>query len=232
MFEHYVFDLDGTIIDSAADLAAAVNHTLAQLGLAPQPESTIVGFVGNGVRKLVERSLAAASGSPDTAQTDRALEIFLPRYADHLLDRTVAYPGVRETLLELHRRGATLSVLTNKPRVHAASILEGLALARCFAAVLGGEDLPTRKPDPLGVNRLIESSGTSRAATLMIGDSPVDVATAHAAGIDACAVTWGFSPRAELAASAPRFLVEKPQEILGLTPEKGAWSSGRPRGAS
>jgi len=191
---------------------------LAELGLEPQPKATIIGYVGNGVRRLVERTVRVAGGSSDGPLVGDALGIFLARYGAHLLDTTVAYPGIAAVVTRLREAGVELSVATNKPEAMALEILTGLGLAEAFAAVLGGDSLQTHKPDPAIVHTLVQRAGVPRGQTLLVGDSPVDVATARAAGVAVCAVTWGLTPAAVLLAEGPDFAVSRPQELLELRP--------------
>src|SRR5215470_16631137 len=140
-YEHVVFDLDGTLIDSLADLAAAVNHVRDQLSLAPLPAAAVRDCVGEGARLLVERAL----GPDNREHWGEGLRSFLEYYGVHLLDHTLAYEGVADALTTLKARGVVLSVLTNKPEAMSRNILAGLGLLPLFAAVLGGDSLATRK---------------------------------------------------------------------------------------
>ncbi|MEW6272084.1 MAG: phosphoglycolate phosphatase [Thermodesulfobacteriota bacterium] len=215
-FRHLIFDLDGTLIDSAADLAAAANATLEEIGLPRQDARQITGFIGEGARRLVERSLLAAGGPADQASIDAALAIFLARYAEHMLDTTVPYPGIPALLERLHAAGVLLSVSTNKPQALSMQILADLGLAEHFAAVIGGDSLPRRKPDPACVRLLVERAKVPLEETLLVGDSLIDVATARAASVPVCAVAWGVTARATLEAAGPDYLVERPDEIVAL----------------
>lgn len=216
-FRHIIFDLDGTLIDSAGDLVASSNHVLETLGLVRLPAETIIGFVGDGVRKLVERCLTEATGDvvPE-ARIARGLALLVEHYAAHLLDSTRLYDGVAEVLPELRARGALLSVATNKHEAMARTILLGLGVADVFASIMGGDSLPTHKPDPGIVYELARRTGLAVRETVLVGDSLVDVATARASGVHACAVTWGFARPHVLRAAAPDFLMDRPGELLGL----------------
>jgi phosphoglycolate phosphatase len=186
-----VFDLDGTLIDSSADLAAAVNATLARIApeAPPLPLERIRSFVGHGAGTLVERTLAEA-GLPLRAED--VLPVFLDVYGAHLLDRTRLYPGVAEALRDLE--GYRLAVLSNKPGDMCRAILEGLGVARLFTRICGPEDVPARKPDPAGLRRLMEEAGARAEDTAMVGDSPVDVRTGRAAGVLTVGVSYGLDP--------------------------------------
>ncbi len=198
-----VFDLDGTLIDSARDLANSVNAALEHMGRPPLDHHIIAGFVGNGAPMLVRRSLAVENGvPPDEIHDDElatAYSFFLDHYREHKLDFTSAYPGVLESLPVLQRgpNGSErkLAVLTNKPVRPARAICEGLGMAACFFRVYGGDSFPLKKPDPLGIRTLIEEAQARPEETLMIGDSKVDVLTARNAGAWALGCQFGFGPQ-------------------------------------
>lgn len=187
-YRHFVFDLDGTLIDSRQDLADAANAMLASYGAAPLPLPAIVAMIGEGARLLVTRALQRA-GTP--ADVDEALARFLDAYDQRLTATTHLYDGVAATLARLHDAG-TVSVLTNKPQRATDAILAGLGIGRLVAAAIGGDTTHGRKPEPQGLRALMARAAVPPEQTLMIGDSWVDVATATAAGIDACLVTYGF----------------------------------------
>jgi phosphoglycolate phosphatase len=210
-YDHLVFDLDGTLVDSREDLVAAVQHMLRQLDVPPLPAEEIVGYVGEGARRLVEKSLAATEPELD----DTGLGIFRTYYAEHLLDRTVAYPEVPETLARLAAAGRVLSVLTNKPEAMSRALLQGLGLLDRFLNVIGGDSLATRKPDPSGLLQLVAESEIPAEQTLLVGDSPIDLATARAAGVSFCGVMWGFFPE-RLRAVHPERSVARPLELLAV----------------
>lgn len=205
-FAHVVFDLDGTLVDSGADLAAAANHVLRSLGRAALPTSTLVGYVGDGARMLVARALG---GEGDV---DDALARFLTYYGRHLLDATRAHRGVPELLAALAARGVVIDVLTNKPAAMSAAILEGIGLRGYVREVLGGDSLASRKPDAAGLDRLCRSANVPRERVLLVGDSPVDLETARAGRVAFCGVTWGLAPE-RLRAAAPPCLVDDPAAL-------------------
>jgi phosphoglycolate phosphatase len=222
-----VFDLDGTLIDSAQDLCNSVNAALAHVGRTPLADPAIAGFVGNGAPMLVRRSLAAA----DHIQIDRVdpdlhartYAFFLDYYRAHKLDFTYAYEGVLDSLHALHELhnadvGSTsptriMAVLTNKPVRPARGICEGLGLAGYFLHIYGGDSFPLKKPDPLGLRTLMSEVGASPEETAMIGDSQVDVQTARNAGVWCVGCTFGFGDDTLTAASPenqPDILVDSP----------------------
>jgi phosphoglycolate phosphatase len=207
-----VFDLDGTLVDSSRDIAAAANAALARLapGTAAIPLESVLSFVGEGARLLVERCLGYAGLG---LSADEVLRVDLECYAERLLDTTHLYPGVTEALDAL--AGTSLAVLTNKPGDFSRSILAGLGVAPRFARIWGAGDVPSRKPDPEGLLRLVAELGASAAETWMVGDSATDVEAARAAGVRAAGVTWGFHPGA-LRAAGPDILIDDPRALASL----------------
>lgn len=209
-----VFDLDGTLVDSSRDLAAATNAALERVapGRPPIPLDVVCSFVGEGARLLVERSLrhAGLEESPDDV-----LPVFFECYSERLLETTRLFPGMEEALGGLE--GRTLAVLTNKPGPFSRRILEGLGVASRFARIWGAGDVPERKPDPSGLRRLVDELGSTTAATWMIGDSAVDARTARAAGVRMAGVTWGLDP-AGLREEGPDRMLHDPAELSELLP--------------
>lgn len=186
-----VFDLDGTLVDSHLDIANAANALVEELGGARLSEDAIVAMVGEGAALLVRRALEAAGLDP---ATPAALDRFLSLYEYRLLDHTAVYSGTIELLDRLGSR-APLSVLTNKPQRPTEAILEGLELRARFGDVIGGDTRFGRKPDPAGLLHLAGAAGVPPANVLMVGDSPIDLHTARAAGTRVCLVRYGFGFR-------------------------------------
>jgi phosphoglycolate phosphatase len=183
-----VFDLDGTLIDSRRDLADAANALIVEGGGQPLPVEAITAMVGEGAPLLVRRALKAAGLDLDIRI---ALPRFLQHYDERLLVHTRLYDGTREALEALARR-ATLAILTNKPQRPTERILDGLAIATFFRWTIGGDTRHGRKPDPAGLQYLITAAGADAAATVMVGDSAIDLRTARAAGTRICLVRYGF----------------------------------------
>src|ERR1035438_8214510 len=196
-----IFDLDGTLIDSEQDLIHATNAMLGELGRPELPPKTISGFIGHGAPKLVARAIGS---SVDQEQHSQALQIFLRIYEAHKLDRTRAYPSVREALEKSFP--SPMAVLTNKPAEISNSILRALNLARYFRLIYGGDSFPTKKPDPQGANAVLAEFAVPPTAALFIGDSEVDVETARNAGMFAAAVNYGFGVHDRTAAPADIYL--------------------------
>jgi phosphoglycolate phosphatase len=186
-----VFDLDGTLVDSHGDLADATNALLTELGSSPLSPGVVTSLVGEGAAVLVRRALERAGLDPDTPN---ALERFLVHYDARLLDTTRPYPGMVETVEALRGR-YRLAVLTNKPARPTLQILRGLGMDALFSDVIGGDSAHGRKPDPAGLLDLVARAGVTPLETLLVGDSPVDLATARRAGTHICLARYGFGYR-------------------------------------
>lgn len=185
--ELLVFDLDGTLVDSELDLANSVNATLEKIGRRPLPVELIASYIGQGVTVLIGRALGTEA-NPDLIE--RATEIFLSHYREHMLDHTATYPGVREALAELD--GRKMAVLTNKPVRFSREMLKGLGLSDRFLQIYGGNSFESKKPDPVGLHRLMEETEVPASRTMMIGDSISDVLAGRNAGAWTCGVNYGF----------------------------------------
>ena len=209
MTELVIFDLDGTLIDSKQDLVDATNATRVHMGLAPLSSDLVASYIGNGAPLLIRRALGMdATGE----QVEEGLRFFLRHYSKHMLDQTVLYPGVREAMDELKSAGVPIAVLTNKPTVASVAIVDALGLGEHFFRVYGGDSFPAKKPDPAGIDGLIAQAKVAREATIMVGDSDVDVKTARNARVRACGVTFGLRPET-LVSEPPDFLVNDMREL-------------------
>jgi phosphoglycolate phosphatase len=182
-----VFDLDGTLIDSRRDITTAINRIRGRYGLPPLELEEVVGMVGEGARVLIERAFA---GLP-AERLDEALVLYLAAYREVCLDETCPYPGVPEMLAAL-AAVYPLALLSNKGEELSRLILAGLGLDSCFREVMGGDSLPSRKPDPAGLRLLAERLGVPVDSLLLVGDTRIDAETAHAAGCPFALVEWGF----------------------------------------
>jgi phosphoglycolate phosphatase len=224
-----VFDLDGTLIDSAQDLCNSVNATLHQFGHAALNDTEIAGFIGDGALMLVRRAFAKAYGGPvDEDFIQSAYPFFLDYYRAHKLDFTYAYEGVLEALAALknlshldHQPGLparTMAVLTNKPVRPAQDICTALGMAPYFLRIYGGNSFTTKKPNPEGLLALMAEAGAAPEQTVLIGDSHVDVLTARNAGAWAIGCTFGLAPES-LVSAQPDVLVDSPADwTAALTP--------------
>lgn len=198
-----IFDLDGTLVDSAPDLTAALNAALADAGRPAVDPATVRHLVGHGARALIERGLALSGGGGE-AEIARALPVFLAHYGAHVADGTRPYPGCAAALDRLAARGATLGICTNKPVALSVALIAALGWSERFAANLGGDSLAVRKPDPAPLLATIAAAGGDLATSVFVGDTAVDVATARAAGVPVIVCAFGFAdrPAAELGGDA------------------------------
>lgn len=203
-----IFDLDGTLIDSAPDLHAAVNRMLGDLGLAPLSLPEVRRMVGDGAGALISRVLAARGVDP--ALQPQALRAFLSCYAEDPVKHTKVYPGVREALVRLGEAGLGLSLCTNKPEAPTREVLKRLELASHFVQVVGGDTFPFRKPDPRVLQHLLGDTPAQQA--VLVGDSEVDAATASAAGMPFVLVSYGYH-RSALAEISRDALLD---DLMGL----------------
>src|SRR5258706_9640309 len=186
-FACVAFDLDGTLVDTGPDLTASLNHALVQLGRPPVAEASVRVMVGHGARRLLERGLAA-SGEMNEALVEEGFPLFLDYYAAHICDRSVPFDGIERTMDALSEGGVSLAICTNKPEALTWLLLDALGWRDRFAAVVGGDSLPQRKPDPAPLHAAILRAGGGSAA--FVGDSITDTATARAAGIPCVAVSF------------------------------------------
>jgi len=210
-----LFDLDGTLVDTLLDIAAAMNHVLAEFGCPIHPAKAYRGFVGHGVRELVTRALPATEGQP----IDAAAAAFLAYYDAHLVDHTRPFPGIPALLQALAGRGTRLAILSNKPDAQTQRIATTLLHATPFEIVRGQREGVPAKPDPVAALEMAAALGLEPERCTFVGDSPVDIETARNAGMCCIAVTWGYADRDVLAVTWPRTLadtVAKLAEALAL----------------
>jgi len=205
-----IFDLDGTLIDSAQDLAISMNATRTHFGLSPLDPALIYSFVGNGAAVLVKRAMGEGASQ---SLLDEALSYFLRYYRVHALEHTRFYPGVREAVEQLSAQGHMLSILTNKPVRISRDILAALGVAPLFHRIYGGDSFSAKKPDPIGITTLLADANVAAGDAILVGDSGVDIQTARNAGIRSCGVAWGFQPEA-FTAIPPDLLIQHPEELL------------------
>src|SRR5215468_8500013 len=190
-----IFDLDGTLIDSAPDLHRSLNAVLAEQGRAAVPLASIRAMVGDGAARLVERGFADTGAAVAPAALPGLVQRFLLHYSAGQHALTHPFPGVIDTLAVLHEQGCRLGVCTNKPYGPTMEILDLLGLSRFFGAVTGGDSLPVRKPDPGHLLGTLDLLGAAAERAVMIGDSANDVAVARAAGVPALLVRYGYTTR-------------------------------------
>jgi len=208
-----IFDLDGTLVDSRIDLANSVNAMLRNFDKAELPNEVIASYIGDGAPMLVRRAL----GDPDDESfVNKALEFFLLYYREHKLDYTFVYDGIKESLdaIQNSRNGnpAKMAVLSNKPVYPSRAIVEALGLGRYFFQVYGGNSFHTKKPDPAGVHALLQEAQVQPLEAAIVGDSEIDVLTAHNSGIYSVGVKYGFAPHT-LETVPPDVLIDTPHEL-------------------
>lgn len=190
-----VFDLDGTLVDTAPDLMDSLNHSLAVGGLGAADPTGFRTHLGQGGKALIERAFAMARRALPAAEHERLYELFLEHYGANLPGRSVPYPGVLDAIARLEAAGYLLAICTNKTEGFSRRLVEGLGMARHFAAICGQDTFAFRKPDPRHLVETIAKAGGDPERALMVGDSRTDIDTAKAAGIPVVAVDFGYTDR-------------------------------------
>lgn len=209
-----IFDLDGTLLNTIADLAQSANYALGRQGYPVRAEAECRSFVGNGINKLLERALPPAARTPENVA--KLKTEFMVHYDAHNADLTVPYPGIETLLKTLDQLHMKMAVLSNKYQAATERLVKHYFPQIPFAAVIGQrEDRPV-KPNPLGVEEILSATGVNKNDALYVGDSDVDIQTARNAGVSVCAVSWGFRDRSVLEAHAPDFIADTPLEILTM----------------
>jgi len=212
-----LFDLDGTLVDSAPDLALALNKTLQDLNFAEFDESTIRCWVGNGAKVLIERALLNTSESNkqlDPALVNDALAIFLRHYQDCLCLKSALYTDVKEGLMILKASGFRLAIITNKAEAFITPILVELGIGGLFEILIGGDTLPEKKPHPAQLNYALQQLKVSAEQCLMIGDSKNDILAAKAANIASVGLTYGYNYGEDITVYQPDFCFDSFGEFL------------------
>jgi phosphoglycolate phosphatase len=202
-----IFDLDGTLVDTRRDLANAVNHALKQMGRKEIDLETMTGYVGDGIRKLLERAL----GNADDNELEIARQYFRPFYFDHLVDFSNPYPGMIEVLE--YFSGTKKAVLTNKPQEFTEALLQRLEICGYFEMIIGGQPNLKLKPDPEAVLKILHHFHAAPSRAIIIGDSENDILAGKATMIKTCAATYGFRPPEKLLALEPDFVIYCPLEL-------------------
>ncbi|KAG0752740.1 hypothetical protein G6F68_010564 [Rhizopus microsporus] len=208
-----VFDLDGTLVDSAADIAEALNRTLEDIGVARVPETTVLGWIGDGVRRLVEQAVHAAGREVDLAAV---MPVFMVHYRECLLRSPRLFDGVAEALAQLRARNVPLAICTNKPEALVPPLLQHLGIGDAFALVLGGDSLPQRKPSGEPLRHIAAHFGVPVDACLMVGDSLTDYRAAEEAGMPIALVRYGYPRGLDLATAHAVAVIDDLRELPGL----------------
>jgi phosphoglycolate phosphatase len=204
-----MFDLDGTLADTGQDLADAVNHTRAHFNLEPLPEALVYSHVGRGVEHLLRCSLPEDSAD----RFQEVMRVFLARYENHLLDKTVLYPGVHEVLN--YFREKRRAVVSNKIHRLTVAVLRGLGVEKQFHAILGGDSAVEKKPHPALIRDALNRFGILPAHALIVGDGDTDVEAGRRAGVVTCGVTYGLGNKEGLIAAQPDVLIDDLAELSG-----------------
>ncbi len=212
-----LIDLDGTLVDSAPDLAFCVDETLKQLGLPPQGLERVRDWVGNGVEKLIRRALSGdIDGVPEEALLKRAMPVFLELYENNLAQRSRLYPGIREGIVLLKAQGIPLGCVTNKIARFTEPLLKHLGVRDEFGIVVSGDTLPQKKPHPAPLLHAAHFFGVTPGDSLMVGDSVHDVEAARAAGFQVVCVSYGYNHGADIRAAQPDAVIDSLLELPNL----------------
>jgi phosphoglycolate phosphatase len=209
-----IIDLDGTLIDTAADITAATNAMLEELGMKAYDRATIADWIGDGVGSLVKRALTGhLTGEPDRELYDRAYRLLLERYRLRLADESRPYPGVTQALSHLQASGFMLACITNKPEALTMPLLRELHLDGYFRLILSGDALPRRKPDPLPLLHACEYFSVPPEQAVLVGDSANDTMAAKAAGMPVICVTYGYNRGIDVRALEPEAVIDSLTEL-------------------
>ena len=212
-----LFDLDGTLIDSAPDLVGACNDMLNALGRSPVALETARGWIGNGARRLVERALTQDFDGEAPAQlTETAYPLFEKCYQANLTRDSVLYAGAAETLAQCQAAGRRVGCVTNKPGAFTRPLLESMGLSRYLDPIIGGDDLPKKKPDPLPLQHVAEQWGLVPAECLLVGDSVSDFRAARACGMPVVLVSYGYSQGLDLFELGPDAVIDSLAKVLNI----------------
>ncbi len=217
MIRAVLFDLDGTLADSLADLATACDRTLEKFGYPRHSREEYRMFVGNGIPKLMERALPAEYRTPE--EVERALAVFLADYGVHYADQTTAYDGMPQLLDVLREKGIRIAVITNKAQEMAEKVVQRLYGDR-FDLIFGKREVFLPKPDPAAAWEAMRVLSVSPQECLFVGDSAVDMKTAANCGATPIGVLWGYRDRAELINNGAQILLESPSQLLPFLEEK------------
>lgn len=212
MYKAVILDLDGTLLDTLKDLAGSVNFALNEMGYPLRTNEEIRRFIGNGVVKLVSRAVPQNTNEQDT---ENCLNIFRAHYLKNMRNTTKPYDGISQMLLNLKQSGIKTAVVSNKLHEAVVQLCDDFFENQIDVA-LGVSNENERKPKPTNVFKAMQNLGVSESEAVYIGDSEVDVQTAHNANLDCIGVTWGFRDEAELIASGAKFIVDSPAQILQI----------------
>ena len=209
-----LFDLDGTLVDSAPDISLALNSALTDSSLPVLGEHKVRSYIGEGSKRLVHRAITRKyEGVADKNLYDQVSKKFLDNYANNIFIKSKIYPKVKETLCELKNHKIYLGCVTNKPYEFAISLLKATDLIKYFAIIIGGDSLPKKKPDPEPIIYAIKKLGTRKENTTMIGDSITDLTAAKNAGVQSICVSYGYSGDVDLSTQNPDKIINSMEEL-------------------
>lgn len=218
-FDLILFDLDGTLIETAPEICDAVNDTLYSFDLPEVTQLQVNNWIGHGTRELLIQALAHAGQTEVAAvRSSSSLALIASEFDRHYQSRcgtrSQLYPQVREVLMTLRERGVKLAVVTNKESRYTATVLHAHQLMSLFDWVVSGDTLPTKKPDPAGIHSCLAAFGVPRQRTLFVGDSSIDIATARNAGVTVWALPYGYNMGQPIEASAPDRVIADCSSLL------------------
>ena len=214
-----LFDLDGTLVDSAPDIARAVDRTLEALGRPPAGADRVRNWVGNGAPRLIKRVLTGEMhGEPEAELYERAFDLFLRNYGEDLTGHSVLYPGAAEMLSALQGRGLKLACVTNKPERFARPVLEALGIAAPFEIIVGGDTVDAKKPDPAPMLFALDRLGVAPEQALMVGDSVIDVEAARNTGTGVVCVPYGYNHGVDVRGFGPDAVIDNLRELERMLP--------------
>ena len=216
MTRAFIFDLDGTLADTLESLVFSVKATLREMGLDEITDEQCRHFVGNGARYLMDHAIRAA-GDPEGERLDEAMEVYGRIFDENCTYHVTPYPGIVEMLEELKREKVKLAVLSNKPHAQAVKVVKEIFGEGVFDYVSGQQEGIEKKPDPAGVEHIMETLQVDKSSCLYVGDSEVDVQTGKNAGVKTIIVSWGFRTREELDKAGAGTVIDAPGELLEYT---------------
>jgi len=202
-----IFDLDGTLVDSKRDIIDAVNHMLRKLDLKEKTDKEITGYIGWGVEALIEDSL----GAENSKLKDEALAIFKKYYGKHATDKTILYPGVKETLGYLKDKKKV--IITNRNYEFTVSTLEAFKIREYFDHIEGGDNIKCAKPSPCPLEKVINKFGAEKKRSIMIGDMHIDILSGKKSGIITCGVTYGIGKKKDIIEAGPDYIINSMPEL-------------------
>jgi len=212
MFKNYIFDLDGTLLDTLVDITNAINYAMEKMGYPIHTKDEVRGYIGDGKKVMIMR---AVPKNADEEAMEKVNQLYTEYYRAHLSDFTMPYDGIIDVLDELKSRGCTLAVVSNKTDINAKNVVKTFFGDR-FDMVVGKMDCFPTKPAPDSVFYAMETLGIDKESTVYVGDSDVDVMTAHNAGLPCISVTWGNCDRSELLSTETDYIADVPSDILSV----------------